>query len=95
MRLRRRKDLDRSDGALVLSWDGEGPGALPAAMSCPPAPAEPSAEPPPRDGAQAAADAVAFVPVRGLRRRSPGGDRSMCLSPDKSEVWREVDARAW
>lgn len=63
MRLRRRKDLDRSDGALVLSRSGEGPGALPAARSCLPAPAEPSAEPSLRDGARAAADAVALVPV--------------------------------
>lgn len=66
MRLRRRKDLDRSDGALVLSQGGEGPGALPDTRSCPPVPAEPSAEPSPQDGAQAAADALALVPVRDL-----------------------------
>lgn len=66
MRLRRRKDLDRSDGALVLSWGGEGPGALPAVRSCLPVPAEPSAEPSPQDGARAAADAVALVPARDL-----------------------------
>jgi len=66
MRLRRRKDLDRSDGALVLSRGGEGPGALPAAGSCPPAPAEPIAEPSPGYGAQAAADAVALVSVQDL-----------------------------
>lgn len=66
MRLRRRKDLDRSDGALVLSRGGEGPGALPATRSCLPAPTEPSAEPSPQDGAQAAADTVALVPVQDL-----------------------------
>lgn len=66
MRLRRRKDLDRSDRALALSRDGEGPGALPAVRSCLPAPAEPSAEPSPQDDAQAAADALALVPVRDL-----------------------------
>lgn len=66
MRLRRQKDLDRSDGALVLSWGGEGPGVLPAARSCLLVPMEPSTEPSLRDGAQAAADAVALVPVRDL-----------------------------